>query len=414
MPSYLSNMVYQYWTTIRRKDGSETTTAPYDTAARSRSILYGSNYSDWKDRIKTGRNATTSLTGTDYTYRPAYMNYSAHHSSPHLVTVGSTIVYRNIMGFAHSFPNVSPTTTGLSLSRANNRALTQFVQRAIAARRSMQGGVFLGELRQTIAAVRNPARALRRGFDDYAGTLIKRSRGLRRLPPSRRRITANRIVSDTWLEYNFGWAPLFSDIRNGAEALAKSRIEPTKPKTKFVQGNGKDSTGVVNTSGGQHSVSGLIIQKTLQIESFYSIKYYGKVRVYHPSSLVSQLGLLPEDFVPTVWELVPWSFVADYFTNIGDLIQAACFLRSNMAWVSKGQKTATETKVVLSIAAKPLNTYVTGSGHDGAHSVVQVSRAPYLGSLVPDLEFEIPGFGRKWINLGALANSLRQARSNLL
>jgi hypothetical protein len=44
-----------------------------------------------------------------------------------------------------------------------------------------------------------------------------------------------------------------------------------------------------------------------------------------------------------------------------------------------------------------------------------VTRAPYIGSLIPSLQFTIPGLGTKWINMGALiaqsrATSRRIAR----
>jgi hypothetical protein len=48
--------------------------------------------------------------------------------------------------------------------------------------------------------------------------------------------------------------------------------------------------------------------------------------------LGATLGFSWESFVPTVWELVPYSFILDYFTNIGDVLSAGLLVQSHLAW----------------------------------------------------------------------------------
>lgn len=413
MPSSVSSMTASWYGSATRKNGAVLTGGGSGSAVRTRSVNYGSNWPDWKSRIQRSKSATTSLSGKQYTYLPPYFNFTAVHPAPHtLPPTSTTFIHRNVNGFPLTFPGVDPSTFGISLPEADNRALAQFVQRAVGARRSMQGGVFLGELKRTIAAVKNPAQSIRRGLDEYTGALKKRRRDIRRSPPARRRQTATSIAADTWLEYSFGWTPLFHDVQDAAEALAKSRILAEKPKTVFVSASGRSSTGRGQwTPGGLNSQNGLYAQLWYNSESYYSVKYYGRVKLYQPNSLQAQLGLLPEDFVPTVWELVPWSFLVDYFSNVGDIIQAACLCRSDMAWVAKGVKLSTvhQLKVTPGLSALT-NHIVTGSSTLGSMSVSEVSRSAYGGSLIPSLDFEIPGFGKKWTNMAALGASLRELR----
>lgn len=415
-------MYASYSKTSIRKNGSSVSGGDSSYVTRNDTVTTGANFVNYKDRIKRGENATTSLSGTRFSFNPAYFNFYADRINPpppnYSGLPSDSYVHSYVAGFqTNAEPDAS--AAGVSVSRqtaANNQALSQFVQKAISARRSMQGGVFLGELRQTIAAVRNPAQSIRRGLDDYVSALKKKRPSIRRTRPQNRRQTAQSIVSDTWLEYSFGWAPLFGDVKSAAEALAKSRIEPDRPKTKFVSAKGESTAGWSSwTSEGQYGASTagqLIVNAEKSVKTSYAVKYYGKVKISHPNSLQAQLGLLPEDFVPTMWELVPWSFLVDYFSNVGDIIQAACFLRSSMAWTSRGTKHETLTRYRVSplVSSNPQDWRTGGSGSAGSVSVSHVTRNTYSGSFIPTLEFEIPGFGRKWVNMGALASSLRSLR----
>lgn len=409
-----SNISASWFGTSVRRNGDSIPNSGSQTVLRNRTVTFGDNLSDWKARIKASKSATTSLTGTGFTYRPPYYNFTARHPAPETLPPSSTtIVFRNINGYPLVFPSGTPDgTAGVDFSRADNRALASFVQKAVGARRSMQGGVFLGELKRTIAMVKNPAQAIRSGLDDYVSALKKKRPLIARSHPSSRRRTAQSIVSDSWLEYSFGAVPLFLDVQDAAVALAKSRILADKPRTVFVSASGRDSSGQGKwTTVDQQTQNGLIANTAWSTETYYSVKYYGKVKVFHPSSLQAQLGLLPSDFVPTMWELVPWSFLVDYFSNVGDIIQAACLMRSDIAWAARGWKFATETRMRTFPSLSSLTTHIlTGPKTEGSFSVSEVSRSKYVGSLIPSLDFEIPGAGRKWINMAALANSMRSLR----
>lgn len=410
--------MYALWQEyLVRKDGVTSSGNHDGSVTRNATVTTGSNYENWKLRIKQNRNATTSLTGTEYRWNPPFFDVTAIRKNPAPPSYpglpGTSFVLCNITGFPVVFPGASPSSApGISASSADNLALSKFVKNAINKRRTMMSGVFLGELRQTIQLVRNPARAIRSGLDDYVSALRKKRPQLRRTSPSQRRRTATSIVSDTWLEWSFGMAPLFSDARSAAEALAKSRILPEKAKAVFVKAEGKSTTGPSNwTSLGDHTASAASVRTFASTETYHSVKYYGKVKVYHPNSLQNQLGLLPEDFVPTVWELVPWSFLVDYFTNVGNIIQAACFLRSSMAWIARGTRHASDTRLMCVPRSSFLNDFnLFGATTTGSYSVALLTRGPYTGSLIPDLEFSIPGSGTKWANLGALAASMRSLR----
>lgn len=405
----------QYNSFSVRKNGVGISNDTIRTAVRSRTRTTGQNYSNWKYRIKHGLQATTTLTGTDYSFNPGYFVFRAELIDPppplYVGLPSTSYIFKSIFGQTDlEFPGSTPTGNLVSAVSADNRALAAFARKIAEARRLMQGGVFLGELRQTIALVRNPAQSLRRGLDDYVSALKKKRPNVRRTPQPSRLRTASQIVSDTWLEHSFAWTPLISDIKNGAEALARARLSDDRPKTKFISAIGVDSIHQNQGTVRQMSGDGFVVDINRIADTTRAAKYYGKVKITHPSSLSANFGFTPEELIPTVWELIPYSFLVDYFSNIGDIIQAACQLRSSMAWVAKGTKFETKSKTTLRAwhPTDPSKWRITGYGRGAEHWVKTVSRTPFTGSLVPDLEFEIPGFGRKWINMGALLATTRR------
>lgn len=387
-------------------DRAETTVSGNYTSSRTT----GLDWPDWKHRIAVGNNATTSLSGKLYSIKPGYFNYTSvlvKPPFPYLSVLPQGWIKQSGYGFIPVLPSLSvQVVAGFDSLKADNHAKVAFVQRATALRRSIQGGTVLGELAKTIATVKRPAQSLRRGLDDYATSLMKKRPKIRRSPPAKRRQTATEIAADTWLEYAYAWTPLVHDIDDGMKTLANALHGDDKPYTAYVSGKGSNSCSGSNYSGqlGTFGCSDLRSLRTWETE--YSVKYYGKVHTYHPGKVnAGRLGLSLEDFVPTVWELIPYSFLADYFTNIGDMIQCASFLRGHVAWVAKTSRQ--ETKEIWRLENRTTQTtngaYSLALNQREAHySVKEFQRSTYTGSLVPNFELQVPGSSTKWINMAAL------------
>lgn len=158
--------------------------------------------------------------------------------------------------------------------------------------------VFLAEASKTVDMVfgkvqqlHRAYRAFRRGRFDTARTVlgINNSRGL----------------SNNWLEYKYGWMPVLQDIHGAAKTLADIRY---KPRQNYFSASAKSSD-----LWGRAGMSGAIQHKA---------KVWCRVSVNTPSlQLGNKIGLLNP--LTVAWELVPFSFVADWFVNIGDCIAEA-------------------------------------------------------------------------------------------
>lgn len=223
----------------------------------------------------------------------------------------------------------------------------------------------------------------------------------------------NRAVRDTWLEYQYGWGPLMSDVKSGAEALARYGQKLRYPGQYLVSRGNVDSNLDEVLTTNLSTNNGCSFRYNKLAWSAADVKYYGytkSIPVNPITSAANIFGLMPREFLPTVWELIPYSFLVDYFTNIGDMIQGYAWQRAGLKWCSKTTRQRRHLRVT-SYAATPALNYeiVAAQPSETHHESKLVTRIKdYTGVFVPDFTFEIPGFGStKWLNIAALARLRR-------
>jgi hypothetical protein len=109
-----------------------------------------------------------------------------------------------------------------------------------------------------------------------------------------------------YLEFHFGWSPLVSDIYSSIEIL--SREFPVLP----IRGRGEVFRDVI---------VGNLNSDFSRWRHTQKCQIIADLRIENPNILLlSQLGLVNPASV--AWELVPFSFVVDWFVNVGDVLAA--------------------------------------------------------------------------------------------
>lgn len=374
----------------------------------------------WKDDVKNHRGASTALLGQNFVWsgstRGAARTTFYHASNPTL-KLGERI-HGDLMS-PDDFGTINTPGNLPMKARVYNAALGKFYQAAWNARRSFQGGQFLGEIGETLRMIKNPAKAFRRGLDDYSAEVrrrIKRSNN-GRLPASRESTNrANRVASDTWLEFMFGWKPLLSDISSGNAALERLAREPHEYKK--VNAYAEEVYSVVPSAPLYTRNIGTFTQYRFSIrrKSGYSCIIIGEVKctISNPITMGQEvLGLSSADFVPTVWELIPYSFLVDYFSNIGDVIQAWSFPTGALAWHNRTMREFAEREVMCWChgAFNPAPGQWIIDHNEGSSLYAKQLKTTVerdVGPLgFPSITFEIPGSSTKWLNIAALANMRR-------
>lgn len=196
-------------------------------------------------------------------------------------------------------------------------------------RSSAEMGAALYEARKSVDMITNRAgqllrfaRALRRfdfvGAGREIGQVVyqKERQYYRRTNrgPKPLRLRRNaRAFGANYLEYAFGWAPLVGDIGNSIEIIGSPDVGHVNLR---ARANSADSyANQVNTYYPWAPVIDAASHKTNVI-----VTCKANVKVVNPNvALAAQLGLVNP--VAIGWEVVPFSFIVDYFVNVQSYLE---------------------------------------------------------------------------------------------
>lgn len=110
-----------------------------------------------------------------------------------------------------------------------------------------------------------------------------------------------------WLEYWMGWAPTVGDVYSSLDALSR-RIPDVTIRAGSTAPLKGDQTRVVSGATTKSTWSG---KGTVWVQ--------GRIEVSNPSLHIAQtLGLINP--LKTAWETTPFSWFADWFTNVGQIL----------------------------------------------------------------------------------------------
>jgi hypothetical protein len=172
--------------------------------------------------------------------------------------------------------------------------------------------VNLLESHQSIDMIRNRALQLARftrrlNRFDFLGAA--KELGLAKFPKGLK-AKAN-ALGNNWLEYHFGWEPLVKDIGAALEVFNKAPLEK-----KLVRGRANSST----VYSSRTSIPGSLKVRSTAVTTKVHMKV--EVRVNNPDLyLLNQLGFVNPLVV--AWERIPFSFVVDWFANVGQVLSAS-------------------------------------------------------------------------------------------
>jgi hypothetical protein len=220
---------------------------------------------------------------------------------------------------------------------AMDRATADLYRKLFKAHHQTQGGVILGELHKTGKLLAGAAAGLKRDVVKYLAKAVGISRGQ---GTKRQRV---RAIANTYLEATYGWQPLIGDCKDIAREIGRLAHEQPRNRLKAVGGAEKQISAA---SGGY--TSGFLAFKYRDIlEARVAVYLRGflqgaanEAANLPAQRLISMSGFDLRSFIPTVWELVPYSFLVDYFTNIGDCLYA---LSCDTACVGQLWKTEVST-----------------------------------------------------------------------
>lgn len=381
---------------------------PWSEAPQSQTVgvTFGGDVPAWKQKIKMKQSATSYMIASDVEIEedgPLTGAFTFRQKDPYgniypMVALG-------LRGTKAGLTDIPPAVTSDLESAAYNKALIAFVKATLKYQQSLQGLVLLGELRETIEFIKRPAKALRNFVDNLHGAALERAKRKRRGENLRK------TLANTWLEWSFAAQPLVNDIKGGALALA--RLTTYHPDSKIIVAEGGAESRDEPIKRDDY-VSGVKVTTVRQNFRQATVKLVGLTSLSFPGyrPVQGQLGVTFRDIVPAAWELIPYSFLIDYFTNVQEIINGACFGSDSVVWLRKGVKhTSERTLVGLDLSINNTDTHelisntVTSSvGTTIRRTTKERSDLTGLTQWIPKLEFDLPfGLNKKTLNIAALA-----------
>lgn len=372
----------------------------------------------WRERLKAGLSATTPMSAWDTVVVPLSPLRVAFTGS-FLVPPGYPPDYVTetldcSIGAIATTDN--PTWSSPSVASADAQALTRAHAKLREQRNSYSGVTFLGELSSTIRQLRSPYRSLVTIISSYLTTLNNRKRGLRGSNHSRR-IALTKVAADTWLETSFGLLPLISDVKGIAETIARFEHDNVRDRGVAV-GYARDA---VTASTPQSYGSYLRFTKNVTRTREVSVRYImgldaSREAAFGSARRLAELsGFHPADFIPQIYNVLPWSWLVDYVTNLGDVIESSVSVQSNLLWCNRTvRQTVTDHVVVVPrVEFGAPHRIVHQTSVQGEYKVIssQVQRSAYNTLPWVPLQFSLPANPTQYLNV--LAVFRKQAQSLL-
>lgn len=375
-------------------------------------VVAGGKLPRYKRAIESGANATTQL--------------SVNATFPEINPASATLLYKQRKTAQNPFPDTKiygNICSGLLVapqyaapiynSNAEARAIRQLYSKIQNLTQSFQGGVFVGELHQTVKMMMHPCSSIAKFSKRYVDAQKQKIASGRRRGLKPRDLAKS--ITDDYLQWVYGVVPLMNDIKDLSGTLARIANDP--PIERFTaRGSG---LGDSHAWGGGFSEGECKFTKEVITTYRTEVKYYGAFRGMQrdPGVLaqISRVGTLSgfnlRAFVPTIWNLIPYSFVADYFVNIGDMLEALCTDTSAVIWISRTQ--LVETRVDLHIQYDPIASTPDKAAYEvlsnsGASGVTSGYTRTIARAALPSVPLLLPhsnlgnNFGLHMRNLAAL------------
>lgn len=242
--------------------------------------------------------------------------------------------------------------------------------------------IFVAEGRKTVDMVASRARhlawmawSLKRGRFDLFFEMFHDSVS----PPGRRRRQrwkndfgkdASKAASNIWLEASYGWVPFMSDVRSSVITLMDVMDRP-ESRVGTVTSKRTRSSIYKTSESLFYAWSNRLLYSTGTVYDSQSCKATWQFR-NKDSEVPGRFGLLNP--LEVAWELVPFSFVADWFLPIGDYLSSldAPFRFQHLGGTIGGRR---ETTIDYTVTRRWPSSAVFSGGRASTNSVY-VTRSP--------------------------------------
>jgi len=273
-------------------------------------VILDNPHPNYRKMVKDGAIVMGELYIATTTYEVSSSSFTCYDSpvwgiaqlTGPLASLGGSVMGSGAMGGA----NTSGVATNASFAKMNGAPL--------------MGGEIASDYKQTLSMLRKPFS----GAADLIGNILSAKRRRLKLKSNLNEITA---TAGAWLEYRYGWKPLIFDCEAAVKSIssyANTKINRRLVARSSYSYSGKASEDFVKVGLGSWTMmsSHGVTSGSGKATSHAGVIYEQKAVRNVPDAVVTNLGLQAKDVPATIWEVIPYSFVVDWFVGVGDWLQA--------------------------------------------------------------------------------------------
>jgi len=364
------------------------------------SVVAGNTSMYWKELIRNGGDATTVLHAQKMLFYVRDM----------FVDWGSFGGYRTEISGPwqlYGQPDIGLIDPPEYLyDEAQSRAEMEFVKQVRAARTKWEAGEFLGELGQTVRFLLNPLKSLKVAT---IGAAKKTNELVVKFKDASSLLQA---ATDSHLAYQYGIKPILSDISGANQAIGAALRGHQRYEVQRLIGTGKaeEGTSSVTMCGALPGHTNPAVHINLSEKREAIVRILGGYSVGLDRSpemgFLDQFGLAPDNWVPTAYELFPWSHVVDYFTNVGSVLDAFSLGSVKFNWLLQTNLFNRELQIYITGAEANPNGRNTAYGGQTKLTQHNVSRSGRSNSFSPQFLVKKPSLSQS-LNIAAMVNTIQ-------
>jgi hypothetical protein len=207
-------------------------------------------------------------------------------------------------------------------------------------------------LATTAGRIAAAIRALRRWDLEYMARQLRANPQLlrNRLERLRRRKALEKRLHELWLEAQYAWKPLLSDCYGAVKALHEKDM---KNDRYIATCTAKDETYTEAFGSGESNVGFDVLKYPWQSRVRTRFRCYVRYDWELANPMLAQMSELGmTNPLQVAWEVVPFSFVADWFSPFGAYLAA---LDTGLGWNYKGGSISklTRSERLFTVTGKP-------------------------------------------------------------
>jgi len=371
----------------------------------------GSANPHWKDLTRLGINATTTMVAQNIFIERSF--WSGYYIGTAYNANGSFARHWDYQGGAMlSYGNLGAQSASAPvIADVHNRCIAKFLEEVTSAQSSENlTGRSIRHFKHDVHSTLHPMAGIQSKISGYLTKLEKVPYGKLKGP------SLYNTITQAYLEFKFGVQPFVTDISD----IVSDMIIRDRKRNPSVSVESTASTKYFGTSTVNNVVSGvgymsiIVPTQNVQKTSVYSERLRGAVRTGINDNgklgVIQDNRLLPKDWLPTAFSIMPYAWMVNYFTNIREIIDAASFRFSDLVWGCHTIRDKT-TISFSDVSSKATGLFLPGQTgsfaliSSGGNAIVEITKTSRFAitpsTLIPSFAFSIPTRTTPWLNMMA-------------